>query len=807
MASGVAGYRLYVVEKPVDQNGNPWLFDYESWRYHATRPVPYVTLGAGERSYRLTGLSRCQGIDYSGSNCVQRNSLTFRVASVDLHGQVSDPSVPSNPVSPSAPADLIPAPASLKAVIWTVSDATRSELQKAQNLANTIYTTPNPRELNGIKLTWLTGPHTDLTGYRVYRTTTPGTGYCALVRTPVGAGLTACPGDRNSGSHAAFSDTLTTGPTGGNHVFVDLTAQQGITYYYVVRAVTSAGESPFSPEVAGLAMEHVPQPLSPPRYFKAWAPDPRDNTEINGVYLRWCPNPQAEGVTGYKVYRGVDNNLPQGPFQPLVTIPPECLEGSRRCEIRWVTPGNPAAGVTLIQATAPSCSVGIDRNCRIIDLTVAQPLDGVTANIYNYVVTALRGAEESGFSIQNEAWPNYTQGNSCGSNPLGNPRFDPDNFPDVFCGDEISSLSQETPLALASSAPAVPGSEAEVCTVGDDPSASGGLAPYRTIAGPPIICQDCDGGGGGGGAPPPTPNAVPRIVYYHLDHLGSPRVILNTAGQVVSKHHYMPFGEEAPTVAMDSSNKRHFTGHERDSETGLDYMMARYYSSSLARFMAVDPGNDTGLEDPQSWNVYAYVRNNPMRGTDPTGMAVDWGDISLNSAEHRTSQYTGEEDTLGRMFAEGWARYGPGGSGDPEAEKETSDPEEVAYSQSTGPTHLGWAKLIPWKNIGPWIKKSWPKIKKWFERVPKRSLENPQSLRGAKPGEIEKLIPDGWVRQPTVGEGGTRWLNPKKPGEAIRVMPGNPADPNPIKRGPYMRISRDRKVSDPIPLAGNPTLQ
>jgi len=48
-------------------------------------------------------------------------------------------------------------------------------------------------------------------------------------------------------------------------------------------------------------------------------------------------------------------------------------------------------------------------------------------------------------------------------------------------------------------------------------------------------------------------------------------------------------------------------------------MMARYYSSSLARFMAVDPGNDTQLENPQSWNKYAYVRNNPLNSTDPTG--------------------------------------------------------------------------------------------------------------------------------------------------------------------------------------------
>lgn len=69
------------------------------------------------------------------------------------------------------------------------------------------------------------------------------------------------------------------------------------------------------------------------------------------------------------------------------------------------------------------------------------------------------------------------------------------------------------------------------------------------------------------------------------------------------------------------------TGHERDVESasfgnpdGLDYMLARYYSSSLARFMAVDPAADSSsLGDPQSWNRYAYAANNPLKFVDPDG--------------------------------------------------------------------------------------------------------------------------------------------------------------------------------------------
>jgi RHS repeat-associated protein len=605
--SQAAGYRLYVVEKPVSASDGSAVLTYESWRYHATRPVPFVTLSREQRSYRLKGISHCQG--YSLTSCTKLNSFTFRVASVDEQGQVSDASVPSDPVSPLASADPIHPPGSLKTIIWTLSDATKSQAD--------FEPSSNPREMKGIKVTWLSGHQTDLSGFRVYRTTTPGTGYCALVREPAGPGLTACPGDRNSGPYAAYSDRLTTGPRGANHVFVDVTAQQGVTYYYVVKTVTVSDESAYSAEVAGLAMEHVPQRLLPPRYFKAWAPDPRNDTETDGVYLRWCPNKATEDVTEYQVYRAVDHNSPRGPFKPLIKIPPACLEGGRRCEIRWVTPGDPGAGVTLVQLTAPDCQVGIDGTCRIIDLTVVQPSQGVAANIYNYVVTALRGMEESGFSVQNEAWPNYS--------PLYEdlPRFDPDNFPDVFCGDEVSSLRDSglPAVACAHGGPAGTGRLHHLCAVAVGPAVEGTLAPHRTVAGPPIICQDCDGGGEGG-APPPTPNAVPRFVYYHLDHLGSPRVIMNAAGQVVSKHHYMPFGEEVPVQAMNSSNKRHFTGHERDPESGLDYMMARYYSSSLARFMAVDPGDDTGLEDPQSWNLYRYAANNPLLYFDPDGSEI-----------------------------------------------------------------------------------------------------------------------------------------------------------------------------------------
>jgi RHS repeat-associated protein len=66
-----------------------------------------------------------------------------------------------------------------------------------------------------------------------------------------------------------------------------------------------------------------------------------------------------------------------------------------------------------------------------------------------------------------------------------------------------------------------------------------------------------------------------------------------------------------------------FTGHERDDLTGLDYMKARYSGWFQASFLIPDPANDVNPRNPQSWNRYAYVRNNPMNLVDPSGMIAE----------------------------------------------------------------------------------------------------------------------------------------------------------------------------------------
>jgi RHS repeat-associated protein len=81
---------------------------------------------------------------------------------------------------------------------------------------------------------------------------------------------------------------------------------------------------------------------------------------------------------------------------------------------------------------------------------------------------------------------------------------------------------------------------------------------------------------------------------------------------------YLPYGQEQNILNTCSSAYK-FTGYEYDGESGNYYAFARYYSVRLQRFLSADPlMGDTA--DPQSLNRYAYVGNDPINRTDPTGM-------------------------------------------------------------------------------------------------------------------------------------------------------------------------------------------
>jgi len=82
-----------------------------------------------------------------------------------------------------------------------------------------------------------------------------------------------------------------------------------------------------------------------------------------------------------------------------------------------------------------------------------------------------------------------------------------------------------------------------------------------------------------------------------------------------------PFGD---ALNATGSSPLHFTGKERDNESSNDYFGLRYFGSSMGRFMSPDSiANDWEVRNPQTWNRYAYARNNPLMYVDPDGAAVE----------------------------------------------------------------------------------------------------------------------------------------------------------------------------------------
>jgi len=118
-------------------------------------------------------------------------------------------------------------------------------------------------------------------------------------------------------------------------------------------------------------------------------------------------------------------------------------------------------------------------------------------------------------------------------------------------------------------------------------------------------------------------NSSSTVLYYFEDHLRTSREIVQ-AGQTTPCYDadFYPYGGERTPIVNTCSQSYKFTGKERDSESGLDDMGARYYSSSMGRFTISDPMflNADRLAEPQRLNLYLYSRDNPLRYFDPTGL-------------------------------------------------------------------------------------------------------------------------------------------------------------------------------------------
>jgi RHS repeat-associated protein len=124
-----------------------------------------------------------------------------------------------------------------------------------------------------------------------------------------------------------------------------------------------------------------------------------------------------------------------------------------------------------------------------------------------------------------------------------------------------------------------------------------------------------------------------EVHQLHVDHLGTVRIVTTSGGALYGgtagayPQKYWPFGD--PLIAGTLADRLVFTGHERDddgtldTQADLDYMHARYYAPVAGRFLTMDPDDTENVLNPQSWNRYTYVLDNPVNANDPDGKVIN----------------------------------------------------------------------------------------------------------------------------------------------------------------------------------------
>ncbi len=203
------------------------------------------------------------------------------------------------------------------------------------------------------------------------------------------------------------------------------------------------------------------------------------------------------------------------------------------------------------------------------------------------------------------------------------------------------------------------------------------------------------------------------VEYFLSDHLGSTSLTTDSAGAKISEIKYTPWGELRPTLVTvtppaDISpayalTKYTYTGqysYMDDPTTsgvtegfGLMFYQSRFYDPALGRFSSPD-SIIPSTQGVQGWDRYAYVNNNPIRYTDPTGhMCSDPEDPTPSCENGRTPP----PNNGGGGGGNGGG--GGGGGGDDDEGKDETDPDLCAmYGEGEGCGGSGKSLYSPVKN-------------------------------------------------------------------------------------------------------------
>src|SRR3546814_8099984 len=130
------------------------------------------------------------------------------------------------------------------------------------------------------------------------------------------------------------------------------------------------------------------------------------------------------------------------------------------------------------------------------------------------------------------------------------------------------------------------------------------------------------------------------VDYLHTDALGSVVAVSNSAGVVIERREYEPYGRQLVPVVPEAGPA--YIGHVSDAATGLSYMQQRYYDPQIGRFLSVDP---VSADTVTGWNFnrYNYAANNPYKFKDPDGRIIE------TAWDVRSEEHTSELQSLMRI--------------------------------------------------------------------------------------------------------------------------------------------------------------
>jgi RHS repeat-associated protein len=109
--------------------------------------------------------------------------------------------------------------------------------------------------------------------------------------------------------------------------------------------------------------------------------------------------------------------------------------------------------------------------------------------------------------------------------------------------------------------------------------------------------------------------------FLHTDWVGTVRAVTNLAGTTTQQCTSLPFGDDASCTSSITAYQG-INGSMLDTSDNLDHFLYRQYNSNEGRWLTPDPAGLAAVDpsNPQTWNRYAFVANNPATLIDPTGL-------------------------------------------------------------------------------------------------------------------------------------------------------------------------------------------